>query len=201
MILRAWPKWQRAIGIKVSLHAVEIIRAKSCPGWHVHLHALIDCPWLNPKEARAVWQKLTGATHPPHVKRVGKDDAARRSAVREVVKYATKAPEGLTPEEVDTLGRACCGRRLVACSRAARVRRAGLPVHTKETTLRTEAGKSGGLPCPKCQTRLTLAGFERRQRPDDPDALPLYDFVALDAATMALIDAPARAGPPVLEAV
>jgi hypothetical protein len=42
--------------------------------------------------------------------------------VREVVKYVTKAPDALTPEQVDALGRATRGRRLVADS----LRRAGL---------------------------------------------------------------------------
>lgn len=195
LALRAFPKWARAVNVKRFVYAIEILRAKTCAGYFVHVHALIDCVYLNPQEARAVWQKLTGATHPPHVRRVGKDDAARRSAVYEVVKYATKAPDGLTPEEVDVLGRATHGRRLVSCSRGVRF---PLPVHTKETSLPTEAGKSGGLPCPDCRSPLRFDGFERRQRPDDPDGLPLYDFAVLDAVGMALTAAPGRAGPPAL---
>jgi hypothetical protein len=115
--------------------------------------------------------------------------------VREVVKYVTKAPDALTPEQVDALGRATRGRRLVAARGCCPSR-----LDTKETNEPTEAGKSGGLPCPDCRSPLRFDGFERRLRPADPDGLPLYDFVALDAATMALTDAPNRAGPAVLEA-
>ena len=192
LALRALPKWLRALDVKRYLYAVEILEAKTCSGYYVHLHALIDYPWLNLKEARVVWSKLTGATRPPNVKRVGRDDGSRRAAVREVVKYATKAPDKLTPEQVDYLGRATRGRRLVGCSRGVRV---PLPVHTKETSLPTEAGKSGGLPCPDCRVPLRFDGFERRQRPEDPDALPEYDFQALDAA---LAGPPGRAGPAAL---
>lgn len=190
LILQAFKVWRRTLNVKRYLYAVEV--KPHALGYYVHLHALVDCVWLNLDAARGLWHSLTGASviDAQRVRGHGK-----RSAVREVVKYVTKAPDALTPEQVDALGRGTRGRRLVAARGCVPSR-----LDTKETSGRIKRD-SPGLPCPKCQTRLTLAGFERRQRPDDPDALPEYDFHALDAAMLALVDAPARAGPPVLEAV
>jgi hypothetical protein len=192
LALDAWRKWHRTLGLTdCYIRAIEV--KPHALGYYVHLHALVDCVWLNVAQARGLWTSLTGAVV-LDVKRVGRSDGHRAAAVREVVKYVTKAPDALTPEQVDALGRITRGRRLVA-ARGCLSR-----LDTKETSGRIKRD-SAGLPCPHCRTRLTLEGFERRQRPEDPDALPEYDFVALDAATMALVDAPERAGPPVLEAV
>jgi hypothetical protein len=191
LILSAFKAWRRTLDVRRYVYAVEV--KPHALGYYVHLHALIDCTWLNLDAARGLWQSLTGA-RVIDAQRVSRSGGAR-SAVREVVKYVTKAPDALTPEQVDALGRATRGRRLVAARGCCPSR-----LDTKETNEPTEAGKSGGLPCPDCRFPLRFDGFERRLRPADPDGLPLYDFVALDAATMALTDAPNRAGPAVLEA-
>ena len=192
LMLQAFKVWRRTLDVRRYLYAVEV---KPHPeGYYVHLHALIDCVWLPMAQARGLWTSLTGAVV-LDVRRVSQSDGGKRSAVREVVKYVTKAPDALTPEQVDALGRVTRGRRLVAARGCVHSR-----LDTKETNEPTEAGKSGGLPCLGCRSPLRFDGFERRQRPDDPDGLPLYDFVVLDAAMMALTDAPGRAGPAVLTA-
>ena len=109
---------------------------------------------------------------------------SKRNAVREVVKYATKVPDKLTPEQIDALGRATRGRRLVAARGCCRSR-----LDTKETNDATEAGLLARMPCTKCHTQLQFLGFVPTPRPGDPDAVPDYDFRALDAARR-------RAGPP-----
>jgi len=187
LILQAFRRWRRTLNVRRYLYAVEV--KPHALGFYVHLHALVDCVWLNLDAARDLWQSLTGATV-LDVQRVSQSGGGKRAAVREVVKYVTKAPDALTPEQVDALGRATRGRRLVAARGCCLSR-----LDTKETSEPTEAGKSGGLPCPDCRFPLRFDGFERRQRPEAPDALPEYDFHVLDAATLALVDAPARAGP------
>ena len=189
LILRAFRRWRRALNVRRYLYAVEV--RPHALGYYVHLHALVDCVWLNLDAARGLWRSLTGATV-LDVQRVSQSTGGKRSAVREVVKYVTKSPDALTPEEVDALGRATRGRRLVAARGCCLSRLDTF----KETSEPTEAGKSGGLLCPDCRCPLRFDRFERRQRPEAPDALPEYDFHVLDAATLALVDAPARAGPP-----
>jgi len=188
LVLQAFRRWRRTLNVRRYLYAVEVKPHEL--GFYVHLHALVDCVWLDPDVISGLWYSLTGATHHPDIRRVSSSDGGKRAAVREVVKYCTKAPDQLTPEQVDALGRATRGRRLVAARGCCLSR-----LDTKETSEPTEAGKSGGLPCPDCRFPLRFDGFERRPRPDDPDALPEYDFHALDAATLALVDAPARASP------
>jgi hypothetical protein len=183
LILHAFKVWRRTLGVRRYLYAVEV--KPHALGYYVHLHAVIDCVWLNLDAARGLWLSLTGASVIDLQSTGGK-----RSAVREVVKYVTKAPDKLTPEEVDALGRATRGRRLVAARGCVRSR-----LDTKETNEPTEAGKSGGLPCPDCRSPLRFDGFERVPRLGDPDGLPAYDFHALDAALAGLVASPERAGP------
>jgi len=190
LILQAFRKWRRTLNVRRYLYAVEV--KPHALGYYVHLHALVDCVWLNLDAARGLWTSLTGAVV-LDVQRVSQSDGGRRSAVREVVKYCTKAPDALTPEEVDALGRATRGRRLVAARGCCPSR-----LDTKETSEPTEARKSGGLPCPDCRVPLRFDGFERVLRPDDPDGLPAYDFRALDAALAGLVASPERAGPAAL---
>jgi len=109
LILQAFRRWRRTLNVRRYLYAVEV--KPHALGFYVHLHALVDCVWLNLDAARDLWQSLTGATV-LDVQRVSQSGGGKRAAVREVVKYVTKAPDALTPEQVDALGRATRGRRL-----------------------------------------------------------------------------------------
>jgi hypothetical protein len=199
LILQAFKVWRRTLGVKRYLYAIEL--KPHAAGYYVHLHALIDCVWLNLDQARGLWHSLTGASV-IDARRVN-GTAGRRAAVREVVKYCTKAPDRLTVDQVDALGRIARGRRLVAARGCCLSR-----LDTKETS---EQGRSDSeasssllqqglarivgipvdrptMPCPKCAIQLQFVGFVPAPRPEDTFTVPDYDFTRLDAVR-------SRAGP------
>jgi len=189
LVLWAWPKWCRALGVKRYVRAVEILPR---PGgfWYVHLHALVDCVWLDRKLAASVWCALTGA-HVLDVRRVSTSKGVRAGAVREVVKYATKGVDSLTAEQVDELGRACRGRRLVARAGC----RCPSSLDTTGNNSTYEAGPDASLPsvpCLKCGSQTRFIGFVASADFGDGFDVPDYDW---KAAAVLLKAVPIRAGP------
>lgn len=74
-------------------------------GWHLHLHAIIDSPYLPQAEISRVWEKLTGA-RVVDIREV-KD---RRRAAKEVLKYVCK-PWELDADQMDEVAAAFKGQR------------------------------------------------------------------------------------------
>lgn len=155
------------------------IEVKPSPwGWYVHLHALIDYGgWTDMSALQAEWQKLTGA-YVADIRRV--DRHRQTGAIAEVVKYVTDGfgKFGLSPEQVDELHTALCGKRLVETwGRSVLFR----------PLLDTKATFAHRLHCPDCGSGLVYAGKATLAGIED---LPVFDFTAA-----------ARAGPPVQRAV
>ena len=189
LVLWAWPKWCRALKVKRYVRAVEVLPR---PGgvWYVHLHALVDCVWLDRKLAASVWCALTGA-HVLDVRRVSTSKGVRAGAVREVVKYATKGVDSLTPGQVDELGQACRGRHLVARAGC----RCPSSLDTTGNKSTSEAGSEGSVPsvpCLKCGCQTRFIGFVASVDFGDGFDVPDYDWQARETVLKAV---PVRAGP------
>lgn len=164
LALKSFRILRRAVpALARGLYAVEV--NENAAGWYVHIHALVDCRWVYAGKVQAIWQQLTGASV-LDVRRVKQHGFT--GALLEVVKYVTK-PTGsdspLTAEQIDELGAAIHGRRLVATW--------GLSLNSilQETTAQR-------LVCPKCSTRLVHIGFVDADCCD----VPLFDFSARSRA-------------------
>lgn len=75
-------------------------------GWHVHLHVLVDAPFIPHAKLQKEWKDLTTA----HRVRVDRVDPGR--AMGYVLKYVQKAPR-LSPERAAEYLAASYGRRLI----------------------------------------------------------------------------------------
>jgi hypothetical protein len=58
-------------------------------GWHLHLHALIDCRWIDQVELSTVWAKIVGQD----IAIVHVSDCRDGQYLREVSKYAVKGTD------------------------------------------------------------------------------------------------------------
>lgn len=154
LALRQFAELRRRVPrLRRGFYAVEV---KPNPaGWYVHLHVLADCVWVDRQTLLEHWHRLTRAKV-VDVRRVHPDRDSHKSAVLEVVKYCTKAPDGLTPAQVDYLSATTHGRRLVATW--------GSPslLDTQETTWHQ-------LVCPVCGSWVSFAGFLPEAWADDDD--------------------------------
>ncbi len=79
--LRRW----KEIGFKKGVYTIEILK-KNGDYWYLHLHALIDCKWLDQKILSDIWKKITGDASIVDIRRVSNT----QKACMEVLKYQTK---------------------------------------------------------------------------------------------------------------
>lgn len=87
--LRRW----KEIGFKKGIYTIEILK-KDGDFWYLHLHALIDCKWLDQKRLSEIWKKITGDASIVDIRRINNT----KKACMEVIKYQTKMWE-LTDDE------------------------------------------------------------------------------------------------------
>lgn len=88
-VKQAFSKLKRYVGWKrVVNSAIGFIETKPKPdGWHVHIHVLAECRWLEVTKLAEMWKKATkGKGYIVHITRAG----YRKGAVNEVVKYVLK---------------------------------------------------------------------------------------------------------------
>ena len=88
-------------------------------GWYIHLHCLVNCRWLDQKQASEAWQDLTGY-EVVYIRRVKPMKSDREAAVREVLKYVTKGLYALPTERLDFLAGFLHHRRIVGTFGGAR---------------------------------------------------------------------------------
>ncbi len=79
--LRRW----KEIGFKRGIYTVEILK-KDGDFWYLHLHALIDCKWLDQGRLSEIWKEVTGDASVVDIRRVNNT----KKACKEVIKYQTK---------------------------------------------------------------------------------------------------------------
>lgn len=79
--LRRW----KEIGFRKGIYTIEILK-KDGDFWYLHLHALIDCKWLDQKILSEIWKKVTGDASIVDIRRVFNT----QKACKEVLKYQTK---------------------------------------------------------------------------------------------------------------
>lgn len=69
---------------KYGVASIEI--KKNEEGWYIHLNCLTDAVWVNIKEIREAWFRITGDSHVVLLKRV------KKSLIKHMFKYITKTP-------------------------------------------------------------------------------------------------------------
>ena len=81
---------------KAGVYAIEVTNESR--GWHVHLHALIEAPWIDQKELARTWAEIVGQDFA--IVWVSKAD--KQGVAKEVLKYTVKGTEmaNWTPEEI-----------------------------------------------------------------------------------------------------
>lgn len=84
---RAWPKCPGFWALEITWSTAK--------GYHPHIHALIDFPWLEDwvrdmGRITSAWRARTGALVHPDLKRPGRDKAAVEGLYQEALKYVTK---------------------------------------------------------------------------------------------------------------
>ncbi len=109
-------------GAKRSKRTGEVYNSEG--GWHLHLHALVDMPFVPHAEIQAAWSELTGDPDGSWVDVRAVAVGQEHSAACEVAKYVAKGVELLAggrafgvertgPELVDEFLKAVAGRRLI----------------------------------------------------------------------------------------
>lgn len=98
---KLWPKGARGVW------SLEITWNKDT-GYHPHIHAVVDLPWIDLRWLSKAWFDLTGAKHCPDVTRP-KTAEERQNLPYEALKYVTKAWE--LPKDVLRGILAVIGRR------------------------------------------------------------------------------------------
>jgi hypothetical protein len=109
-LLRAsWRELRRQgfmLGISGGLYTIEVTY-NSLTGWHCHLHALIDAPYLPQAEISEAWERLTGAPVVDIRKAWG-----LRKGLEYILKYMLKPPV-LKEKQAQDYRLALKGARLV----------------------------------------------------------------------------------------
>lgn len=103
-------------------------------GYHPHIHAIVDLPFVSLRELSAEWERLTGARAQPDVKRAITPEQ-KLGLCREGIKYVSK-PWELPEDVLEVLAGVVAGRRLVQ------------PFGGLEPQPESEAGPE--LCCPRC---------------------------------------------------
>ncbi len=133
---KLWPKGAKGVSSLELTWNVDT-------GYHPHIHAVCDLPWLNFEWMNQAWEKLTGAKHRPDVKRP-QTQAAREGLPYEAVKYITKAWE-LPPDVLRNILAITGKRKLLTAFGGLRAK--------KEDKL------ASGACCPGCQVPLKQCGM------------------------------------------
>ena len=84
---QCWGKLRRrkfARGWRGGFYRLEVTNEKN--GWHLHLHALVDCGWINARHLAEEWAKIIGQEFAI----VKVKDVHGRDYLAEVTKYAVK---------------------------------------------------------------------------------------------------------------
>jgi len=110
-----WPGHHPVAG---GLSSIEITYNAETDTLHPHLHALIDCRWIDQAELSDAWRQLTGS-YVVDIRRVkGRTPDELHAAMREVLKYVAKPSGHLVdpehPGRFAAVALALRGRRLVA---------------------------------------------------------------------------------------
>jgi hypothetical protein len=95
--LRRRPFWQSAV--KGGCYVCELKLSQFDGLWHVHLHVLVETPWLDQKQLSAEWHKVTGDSSIVDVRPI--HDAP--AAASYVAKYAAKGTDNSTYQNPDAL--------------------------------------------------------------------------------------------------
>jgi hypothetical protein len=98
-----WPKKARG------LWSLEIVWSPE-RGFHPHIHAVVDLPWIDYRWLGKAWLELTGAKHCPDVKRP-ENERAREGLVFEALKYILK-PGDIDPSALRSVLAVTAGRRM-----------------------------------------------------------------------------------------
>lgn len=133
---KLWPKGAKGVwSLEVTWSEAE--------GYHPHVHAVCDLPWVDFKWLASAWEKLTGAKHQPDVKRPS-SEAQKARLPFEGIKYISKAWE-LPPDVLRGL-LAILGRRKM------------LNAFGKLRAKKEDKIDSGAC-CPGCQVPLKQCGM------------------------------------------
>lgn len=94
-------------GVRGGFYNLEVTNEGK--GWHLHLHALVDCDYLSQKDLSEAWRKATRGNG--YIVRVY--DAREKSYLKEVTKYAVKGSQlaSWTGEEISDFIHALDGVR------------------------------------------------------------------------------------------
>jgi hypothetical protein len=133
---KMWPKGARGVW------SLEVTWNPDT-GYHPHIHAVCDLPYLDFRWLSKAWSDLTGAKHCPDVKRPKNDEQKARLA-REGIKYVSKAWE-LPPDVLRGLLAILGKRKLLNSFGGLRAK--------KEDKL------ASGACCPGCQVPLRQCGM------------------------------------------
>lgn len=128
---KEWPKAARGVW------SLEITWSED-KGYHPHIHAVCDFPWVNFEWLNAAWEELTGAKHRPDVTRP-RSQEERDRLPWEGMKYVTKAWE-LPPDVLRTLLAVLGRRRLFNSFGGLRAKK--------------DDSESSGACCPGCEAPL-----------------------------------------------
>lgn len=97
--------WRGHRPVAGGLRSIEVTDGNQPGRLHVHLHALVDCQWLDQRELADAWREVTdGAGFIVDIRRIRERGAGLRGALAEVLKYVAKPSERLIdPEHPDRL--------------------------------------------------------------------------------------------------
>lgn len=108
--LRRLDFWKAAVSGGCAVLEVTHSHTDAC--WHVHLHCLLDGTWIDGREIRAAWWRITGDSYVVKVKQCSNADRAAHY----LVKYVTKPVPATVinkPHALREMIAAFAGRRLV----------------------------------------------------------------------------------------
>jgi hypothetical protein len=136
------------------LYVIEIKLGEA--GWNIHLHALIDAPYLDQRTISNAWHQITGDSYIVDIRRA----FSARAGLRYILKYMLKPPVLNGRESV--YDHALKGTRLV-----------------QPFGVFYRAGKEKSvLTCPRCARNSWISEFEIRDRRESAgrDPRPPYPF-------------------------
>lgn len=142
-IINAFTKLRHRKFWKAGEGVYSIEFTKNPAGWHIHIHAIIDCIWMEQPDISREWLDATGDSFIVDIRRVRGVNGDRRKACLELVKYISKLWE-LEDQDKHLIETALKGRKLIHSF-------GGLKVHLPPP---------GDLRCRSCGGPLLYVGEE-----------------------------------------
>jgi hypothetical protein len=147
--LRATAYWKAQV--KGGMWVIEFTERKDGTH-HVHLHAVVDTPFIKRQWLSDKWREITGDSYITHVKRKSGEQAGYY-----VAKYATKGPQcGLSRHNPWAIADQLAGRKLVG-------------------TFGDVAGFASDDPEPRYEIKGTLEAYLEKARAGDDEALSIIE--------------------------